>query len=255
MVISVETTMLHPTRGFIKLEDTLAVTANGYEMFGDSGRGWNRGGTAQPEPLAYSRLRPNGFQRTVPSRMRSRAMVSRPEPAMIGRPTTDQAVGMFVEEQRADDHRPDDLRIMRRRELVGRRERVAREQAICPPAAKTPAMTSIAACCRSAAVNEVDRHRDSVEDQAVEDQEAEHGRARFLRGQRAHQDDADGGEQARRRAPRDGRARARGSPAGPPAARRRNPATTANQRHGPTCSLSTNSDRMVTKSGARKTSA
>jgi Xaa-Pro dipeptidase len=46
MVISVETTMLHPTRGFIKLEDTLAVTADGYEMFGERGRGWNRGGTA-----------------------------------------------------------------------------------------------------------------------------------------------------------------------------------------------------------------
>ena len=29
MVISVETTMLHPTRGFIKLEDTLAVTSKG----------------------------------------------------------------------------------------------------------------------------------------------------------------------------------------------------------------------------------
>lgn len=46
MVLSVETTMLHPTRGFIKLEDTLAVTASGYEMFGERGRGWNRGGTA-----------------------------------------------------------------------------------------------------------------------------------------------------------------------------------------------------------------
>ena len=46
MVISVETTMLHPRRGFIKLEDTVAVTATGYEMFGDIGRGWNRGGTA-----------------------------------------------------------------------------------------------------------------------------------------------------------------------------------------------------------------
>jgi Xaa-Pro aminopeptidase len=44
MVISVETTMLHPRRGFIKLEDTLAITADGYEMFGDRGRGWNRGG-------------------------------------------------------------------------------------------------------------------------------------------------------------------------------------------------------------------
>ncbi len=46
MVISVETTMLHPRRGYIKLEDTLAVTAGGYEMFGERGRGWNRGGTA-----------------------------------------------------------------------------------------------------------------------------------------------------------------------------------------------------------------
>jgi Xaa-Pro aminopeptidase len=43
MVISVETTMLHPKRGFIKLEDTLAITDGGYEMFGDRGRGWNRG--------------------------------------------------------------------------------------------------------------------------------------------------------------------------------------------------------------------
>lgn len=45
MVVSVETTMLHPTRGFIKLEDTIAVTADGYEMMGARGRGWNRGGT------------------------------------------------------------------------------------------------------------------------------------------------------------------------------------------------------------------
>lgn len=44
MVLSVETTMLHPRRGFIKLEDTLAVTATGNEMFGTAGRGWNRGG-------------------------------------------------------------------------------------------------------------------------------------------------------------------------------------------------------------------
>ncbi len=46
MVLSVETTMLHPTRGFIKLEDTLAVTETGYELYGSEGRGWNRGGTA-----------------------------------------------------------------------------------------------------------------------------------------------------------------------------------------------------------------
>lgn len=46
MVLSVETTMLHPTRGFIKIEDTVAVKDDGYEMFGDRGRGWNRGGAA-----------------------------------------------------------------------------------------------------------------------------------------------------------------------------------------------------------------
>jgi len=46
MVLSVETTMLHPTRGFIKLEDTVGVTGDGYAMFGDRGRGWNRGGSA-----------------------------------------------------------------------------------------------------------------------------------------------------------------------------------------------------------------
>ena len=44
MVLSVETTMHHPRRGFIKIEDTLAVTDTGYEMFGSRGRGWNRGG-------------------------------------------------------------------------------------------------------------------------------------------------------------------------------------------------------------------
>ena len=44
MVVSIETTMLHPRRGFIKLEDTVAVTDAGYEPFGDVGRGWNRAG-------------------------------------------------------------------------------------------------------------------------------------------------------------------------------------------------------------------
>lgn len=47
MVISIETTMHHPRRGFIKLEDTVAVTAAGWEAFGDRGRGWNRGNTAR----------------------------------------------------------------------------------------------------------------------------------------------------------------------------------------------------------------
>ncbi len=46
MVISVETTLLHPHRGFIKLEDTAVVTDGGYEIYGDRARGWNRGGTA-----------------------------------------------------------------------------------------------------------------------------------------------------------------------------------------------------------------
>jgi Xaa-Pro dipeptidase len=41
MVLSVETTMLHPRRGFIKLEDTLAVTETGFELFGTEGRSWN----------------------------------------------------------------------------------------------------------------------------------------------------------------------------------------------------------------------
>lgn len=42
MVLSIETQMQHPKRGFIKLEDTLAVTQTGYELFGTEGRGWNR---------------------------------------------------------------------------------------------------------------------------------------------------------------------------------------------------------------------
>lgn len=44
MVLSVETTMMHPRRGFIKIEDTLAVTEDGYEIFGNRARDWNRGG-------------------------------------------------------------------------------------------------------------------------------------------------------------------------------------------------------------------
>jgi len=45
MVISVETTLMHPRRGFIKLEDTAVVTGTGCEIYGDRARGWNRGGT------------------------------------------------------------------------------------------------------------------------------------------------------------------------------------------------------------------
>jgi Xaa-Pro aminopeptidase len=46
MVVSIETTLKHPRRGFIKLEDTVVVTDKGHEIFGEGGRGWNRGGAA-----------------------------------------------------------------------------------------------------------------------------------------------------------------------------------------------------------------
>lgn len=46
MVISVETAMLHPARGYIKLEDTLIVTDDGWEAPGDIARGWNIAGKA-----------------------------------------------------------------------------------------------------------------------------------------------------------------------------------------------------------------
>ena len=46
MVISVETTLLHPRRGFIKLEDTVVVQPNSFEVYGDRIRGWNRAGRA-----------------------------------------------------------------------------------------------------------------------------------------------------------------------------------------------------------------
>jgi Xaa-Pro aminopeptidase len=47
MVVSVETTLQHPKRGFIKLEDTIVVTDSGYDIYGEGARGWNRGGVAR----------------------------------------------------------------------------------------------------------------------------------------------------------------------------------------------------------------
>ncbi|MGH6672888.1 MAG: M24 family metallopeptidase [Xanthobacteraceae bacterium] len=44
MVVSVETTLQHPERGFIKLEDTVVVTDKGFDIYGDRIRGWNRAG-------------------------------------------------------------------------------------------------------------------------------------------------------------------------------------------------------------------
>jgi Xaa-Pro aminopeptidase len=43
-ILSIETTMAHPVRGFIKLEDTILVTENGFEAFGDGARGFNAAG-------------------------------------------------------------------------------------------------------------------------------------------------------------------------------------------------------------------
>ncbi|OYX79536.1 MAG: peptidase, partial [Bradyrhizobium sp. 35-63-5] len=46
MVVSVETTLLHPARGFIKLEDTVVVTDTGHEIYAEGLRGWNKAGGA-----------------------------------------------------------------------------------------------------------------------------------------------------------------------------------------------------------------
>ena len=51
MVLWVEITMLHPRRGFIKLEDTVVVTADGCEMFGDCGQGRTAAGASTPFEL------------------------------------------------------------------------------------------------------------------------------------------------------------------------------------------------------------
>ncbi len=47
MVLSIETTLPHPRRGYIKIEDTVVVTTDGWEAFGDGGRGWNRGASSK----------------------------------------------------------------------------------------------------------------------------------------------------------------------------------------------------------------
>ena len=55
MVISIETELHHTERGFIKLEDTVAITPTGCEGFGDHGRGWNIAGRCRYMPdYAYS---------------------------------------------------------------------------------------------------------------------------------------------------------------------------------------------------------
>ncbi len=46
MVLSIETTLKHARRGFIKLEDTVLVRPDGFELLGQAGRGWNQGAAA-----------------------------------------------------------------------------------------------------------------------------------------------------------------------------------------------------------------
>jgi Xaa-Pro aminopeptidase len=59
MVLSIETTWQHPRLGFLKLEDTVAVTQAGWEAFGDGHRGWNpAGGRFQDN----SRAEPKGAE-------------------------------------------------------------------------------------------------------------------------------------------------------------------------------------------------
>ncbi|WP_406854346.1 Xaa-Pro peptidase family protein [Alsobacter sp. KACC 23698] len=48
MILSIETTLQHPRRGFIKIEDTVAITPDGHVGFGDEGRGWTRAGLEAP---------------------------------------------------------------------------------------------------------------------------------------------------------------------------------------------------------------
>ena len=51
-VLSIESTLRHPTRGFIKLEDTVAVTDAGYELFANEHRGWTQTGSRKQAALA-----------------------------------------------------------------------------------------------------------------------------------------------------------------------------------------------------------
>ena len=75
MVVSVETTLQHPRRGFIKLEDTVVVTPTGFEVYGDRARGWNR--PAKPD----RRRRPHQTaRRSAPPASAGGALRS-PEPA------------------------------------------------------------------------------------------------------------------------------------------------------------------------------
>ena len=77
MVISIETTMNHPKRGFIKLEDTVAVTDDGHQGFGDGARGWNRAGDCDVAREDLT-LHP-GLTRSIPMIAKQFAIRFRPE--------------------------------------------------------------------------------------------------------------------------------------------------------------------------------
>jgi Xaa-Pro aminopeptidase len=69
MVLSVETDLRDPEIGFVKLEDTIIVTEDGYEAVGDRLRGWNQAGTA---PSASSTAANTSSGVPSPSTRRSR---------------------------------------------------------------------------------------------------------------------------------------------------------------------------------------
>lgn len=51
MVLSLETTLKHQRRGFIKLEDTVLVRPDGFEILGEASRGWNRGNVSRNQTM------------------------------------------------------------------------------------------------------------------------------------------------------------------------------------------------------------
>jgi hypothetical protein len=71
MVISVETTLLHPVRGFIKLEDTLAVTETGFHCFSKM----KQLGIPEAEPLVTSPLADGFLWRRRPRSFHSKGVL------------------------------------------------------------------------------------------------------------------------------------------------------------------------------------
>jgi Xaa-Pro aminopeptidase len=51
MVLSIESQIVDPEVGFVKLEETVIVTADGFEVPADSGRDWNVVSSKTAQPL------------------------------------------------------------------------------------------------------------------------------------------------------------------------------------------------------------